>query len=139
MSPFAENSMVRAALTPRPPAYQHCKVWLEEHFEIYGDKAPNKNEIHLSITSKLELYECYLKFMLISQLEKVTYNVFVNILNALFPNVKQRPWVDVPGKCSICYLIDRLRKTSEEREVQHHLGLAHNMHRGGFFMLEREK
>jgi hypothetical protein len=131
--------MVRAALTPRPPAYQLCKIWLEEHFEIYGDKAPNKEEVHLSVTSKRELYDSYKLSMQKSKLELVTYSVFVNIWNALFPNVKQRPWVDVPGKCSTCYLIDRMRKTAEDREVQYHLGLAHNLHRGGFFMLEREK
>jgi hypothetical protein len=136
---LVETNVVRAALTPRPPAYQHCKIWLEQHFDMYGDKAPNKDEVHLSVTSKGALYKDYEQFMQSSQLEKVTYTAFVNIWNALFPNVKQRPWVDVPGKCSTCYLIDRMRKTSEDREVQYHLGLAHSLHRGGFFMLEREK
>ena len=53
--------------------------------------------------------------------------------------MKSRPWVDVPGKFSTCYLIDRMRKTATDEEVQRNLGLAHQLHRGGLFMLEREK
>lgn len=130
--------MVRAALTPHPSSYQYCVIWLEEHFDMYGDKAPNKEEIHLSVTTKRSLYENYKSYMNIREMEVMTYSGFVNVWNALFPHVKQRPWVDVPGKCSTCYLIDRMRKTAKDREIQYHLGLAHNLHRGGFSCRARE-
>jgi hypothetical protein len=129
--------MVRCALTPFP--HRSCVTWLENHFEVYGDKAPNKHEIQLSVTMKKEVFQLYEREQHNQGLESVQYNIFVNLWASLFPNVKSRPWVDVPGKCSTCYIIDRLRKTSEEKEVQRHIGLAHQMHRGGLFMLEREK
>jgi hypothetical protein len=45
--------MVRSALVPSNQ--QFCSVWLENHFTIYGDKAPNKLEIQLSVNSKKEI------------------------------------------------------------------------------------
>jgi hypothetical protein len=129
--------MVRSAITPFQE--RACVIWLENHFEVFGDKAPNKHEIQLSVSIKKEVFEMYEEEQNKFGLESVKYNTFVNLWGTLFPNVKSRPWVDVPGKCSTCYIIDRLRKTAEEREVQRHVGLAHQMHRGGLFMLEREK
>lgn len=131
--------MVRCALTPSSTVQQQCVIWLENHFNIFGDKAPNKDEVHLSVMTKKGVYESYHTEMQRSGLKTVQYNIFVNLWNSLFPHVSPRPWVDVPGKCSTCYRIDRMRKTAEDREVQYHLGLAHQLHRGGYFMLEREK
>ena len=129
--------MVRMSLTPFPD--RGCVAWLANHFEIYGDKLPNKHEIQLSVNVKKEIFEKYEKEQQLNGLESVQYNKFVNLWVTLFPNVKSSPWVDVPGKCNTCYVIDRLRRTAEDREVQRHVGLAHQMHRGGLFMLERDK
>jgi hypothetical protein len=49
--------MVRSALVPSNQ--QFCSVWLENHFTIYGDKAPNKLEIQLSVNSKKEIYKLF--------------------------------------------------------------------------------
>jgi hypothetical protein len=131
-----DEDMVRCALTPR--SQQACVVWLENHFEVYGDKAPNRLATHISAVTKKDVYSSYMEESG-GYDDVVSYSTFINLWNCLFPNVKSRPWVDVPGKCNTCYLIDDQRKSATDREVQRHLGLAHQLHRGGFFMLEREK
>ena len=76
--------MLRSCLMPL--SHQPTAIWLENHFEIYGDKAPNKEEIQLSVKLKKEVFEIYVREMTCSQFE--TYNVFVNIWNSLFFHVK---------------------------------------------------
>ena len=75
-----------------PLTHQPTAIWLENHFDIYGDKAPNKEEIQLSVNLKKEVFEIYVREMTCSQFEPILqYNVFVNVLNSLFPHVKSRP------------------------------------------------
>jgi hypothetical protein len=114
-------------------------VWLDNHFLIYGDKAPNKLEIQVSVNTKKEIYEVFAAEASTNDIKPVGYNTFVNLWNAQFPNVIARPWVDVPGKCNTCYLIDREKGKATDKEVIRHLGIVHQLHRGGLFMLEREK
>jgi hypothetical protein len=45
----------------------------------------------------------------------------------------------VPGKCKICGEIDRIRKTKHHLVYQTACKEAHQLHRGGMFMLERQK
>jgi hypothetical protein len=45
----------------------------------------------------------------------------------------------LPGKCDICYEIDTLRRSSQDKETQEQLNIAHHLHRGGMFNLERLK
>ena len=53
--------------------------------------------------------------------------------------MKPRPSENVSGKCNTCYLIDREKGKATDQEVVRHLGIAHQLHRGGLYMLEREK
>ena len=53
--------------------------------------------------------------------------------------MKSRPSVNVPGKCNTCYLIHQEISKAIDQEVVRHLGIAHQLHRGGLYMLEREK
>lgn len=43
------------------------------------------------------------------------------------------------GKCDTCYEIDKMRRTSNCAETQKQLKVAHHLHRGGLFNLERLK
>ena len=129
--------MVRSALVPK--YQQFCSVWLDNHFSIYGDKAPNRDEVQLSVNSKKEIFKMFDADAKKNSIHSVGYNTFVNLWNAQFPRVKSRPWVNVPGKCNTCYLIDREKGKATDQEVVRHLGIAHQLHRGGLYMLEREK
>jgi hypothetical protein len=51
--------MVRSALVPKDQ--QFCSVWLDNHFSIYGDKAPNKDEVQLSVNSKKRFLKCLMQ------------------------------------------------------------------------------
>ena len=130
--------MVRSALVPKDQ--QFCSVWLDNHFSfIYGDKAPNRDEVQLSVNSKKEIFKMFDADAKKNSIHSVGYNTFVNLWNAKFPRVKSRPWVNVSGKCNTCYLIDREKGKATDQEVVRHLGIAHQLHRGGLYMLEREK
>jgi len=129
--------MVRSALVPKDQ--QFCSVWLDNHFSIYGDKAPNRDEVQLSVNSKKEIFKMFDADAKKNSIHSVGYNTFVNLWDAQFPRVKSRPWVNVPGKCNTCYLIDREKNKATDQEVVRHLGIAHQLHRGGLYMLEREK
>jgi len=79
----------------------------------------------------------------------------------IFPRYINRPWCDLPGtfatydlcpfcilyistyslpgKCDICYEIDTLRRSSQDKETQEQLNIANHLYRGGMFNLERLK
>jgi hypothetical protein len=120
---------------------QLCSLWLENYFEKYGDSAPNRDEVHLLIMQRKDLYKRYVHELSSASLPQntVSESRFLQLWDVLFPKCINRPWCDIPGKCDICYEIDRLRRTSEDSIVQKHLKDAHHLHRGGMFMLERNE
>lgn len=131
--------MVRASLTPLAERQQFASLWLEDHFDKYGDHSPNSDEIHLHIMQRSELYGQYCDDQLKTNSDVVDYPRFLQLWSVLFPKCRSRPWCDIPGKCNVCYEIDRLRRSEEDRVVQEMLQKAHQMHRGGLFMLERNE
>jgi len=136
-----DQKQIRAALTPLADTQQFATIWLEHYFETYGDQAPNRDETHLMIMQKTDLYNLYKHEMDTSNPPRpiVSKTRFNSLWNVLFPKCRCRPWCDIPGKCDICYEIDRLRRTEEDSIVQEKLKEAHHMHRGGMFMLERHE
>ena len=133
--------MVRSAFCPLAESQQFAVNWMENYFDTYGDKAPNRDEIHLLIMQKADVYKLYAhEFQNSSPPRKViSYSRFLGLWNALFPKCINRPWCDIPGKCDICYEIDKQRRTSEDAVVQEKLREAHHIHRGGMIMLERQE
>ena len=75
--------MVRSALVPKDQ--QFCSVWLDNHFSIYGDKAPNRDEVQLSVNSKKESFKMFDADAKKNSIHSVGYNTFVNLWNAQFP------------------------------------------------------
>lgn len=131
--------MVRAALTPLAEKQQYCQLWLEEYFNICGDNVPNEDEIRISISEKKDVYEKYKSDFDKASIATVDEKTFGNLWNVLFPNCVIRTYVDIPGKCSTCYHIDRLRREVSDEKVQRKLSEAHHLHRGGLFMRERQE
>lgn len=131
--------IIRAALTPMSNAQQMATSWLESYFANYGDPAPNRDEIHLLVMNKSDLYRQYTEEMkrLDPGQARIDRARFLQLWAVLFPRCINRPWCDIPGKCDVCYDIDRLKRTSEDSHVQKKLKDAHALHRGGLFMLER--
>jgi len=136
-----DPKMIRAAITPYAETQMMCSIWLENYFEKYGDKAPNRDETHLLIMQKNDLFKSYIHEFSNSNPPRsvVSESKFIELWNVLYPTCVSRPWCDIPGKCDICYEIDRLRRSSEESIVQEKLKEAHHLHRGGMFMLERNE
>ena len=134
--------MLIAAHTPLAETQQMCVLWLEGYFEKYGDQAPNRDETHLQIMQKMDLYEQYVRDTIRQSGQDgrvVPYSRFIILSATVFPSCITRPWCDIPGKCDICYRIDKLRRTSEDAIVQEKLKECHHLHRAGMFMLERNE
>ena len=134
-------SMSRSALTPLPDRQGVCVAWLNNYFETYGDKAPNAFDIKVAITFKKDLYTAYKKLCNTNRQEFVTYSRFCELWAVLFPYCHNRKWCNVPGKCNTCSHISDARNMTKYQNSfsQKMLQDAHAMHRGGFFMLERNK
>lgn len=132
-----DKDMIIAAQTPMSETQQICIHWMKNHFEICGDKSPNRDETHLIIMTKLEVYQTYEKQMADRNQKTVSSKLFNTLWRDLFPTCVARPWVDIPGKCSTCAYIDQMRRSSRSEVVQENLKKAFSLHRGGMFMLER--
>lgn len=64
---------------------------------------------------------------------------FLELWLVLFPRHRKRPFCNIPGKCSVCYEIDRQRRQENTTHVHRMLKDAHLLHRAGMFHLEREE
>mmetsp|Transcript_3798 Transcript_3798/g.5359 ORF Transcript_3798/g.5359 Transcript_3798/m.5359 type:complete len:878 (-) Transcript_3798:1152-3785(-) len=132
-----DESWVQAALSPSAEAQQYCIVWFQTYFNKFGDRAPNRYETYLLITAKRNVYHQYVEQFNRQCRAIVTESVFSNLWNTIFPRYINRPWCDIPGKCDCCYEIDTQRRSAQDFETQEQLKVAHHLHRGGMFNLER--
>jgi len=131
--------MIVSALCPRPDSQQKATIWIENYFDIFADKSPDSEEVQLSICYKKDVYAAY-KIETEEAMEApVQETLFRELWNCLFPHYLIRPWLDVPGKCEPCYIIDTERRSTKDKKVQEALRQCHHIHRGGMFMQERRR
>jgi len=131
-----DSDMVRAAITPSAECQRIAVKWMKEFFNIQGDHSPDSNDIMLQIMLNSNAYDKYCEFM--APRRCVSESKFKELWNVLFPHVQMRPSCDIPGKCNICYEIDRQRRQEHDAHTSIMLQEAHLLHRGGMFHLERE-
>jgi hypothetical protein len=137
--------MIRAGLTPLSDKQRTCAHWMQNYFKIYGDSDPGRDEVHLIILSRREVYQHYCRDMASQEAaleyprDPVSESRFYQLWHALFPLCVDRPWCDIPGKCKLCAEIDRLRRCEVFKVNQKSLKEVHHLHRCGMFMLERAK
>jgi len=129
--------MSRAAITPCSEAQQMAVAWLEDYAKRQGDDSPTKEEIHLASMRKTDIYLEYQAEFSGKFIDIVGLKKFLELWNAIFPQVLQRPYVSVCGKCETCFDIQNIRQTCKDSRVQWAAQRAHHLHRGGLFMLER--
>ena len=131
-----DSDMVRAAITPLAECQRIAVIWMKDFFNIQGDHSPDSNDIMLQIMLKSNAYDKYCESM--TPRRCVSESKFKELWNVLFPHVQMRPNCDIPGKCHICYEIDRQRRQEHDAHTSIMLQEAHLLHRGGMFHLERE-
>jgi hypothetical protein len=131
--------MTQAALTPMSSTQQDAVAWLKNYGESFGDFAPNSIDVALSASTKTEVYDDYTKDMLSFGECFISFKVFDELWRVIYPHYKLREWCSIPGKCDTCGEINRLRRTSTISAVREAAKQAHALHRGGFFMLERQQ
>lgn len=137
----ADKEMLRASISPAKSPESEAIVWMEGFFDTYGDVVPNADETIIPVMAKKDVWNKYMEEFngYRPPLPTVGYSRFINLWNALFPNVRKRPWCSIPGKCDTCWRIDKARKSAEDSYVLKALQAAHLLHRGGMFMLQRKK
>jgi hypothetical protein len=131
--------MIVAALCPHSDDQIKATTWIEEYFELFADKSPDSEEVQLAICFKKDVWRLYRKSRKQANEGFISYSLFVDLWNSLFPNYLIRPWLDVPGKCEVCYEIDTASRSTSDKAVQEALRQCHHMHRGGMFMQERRR
>ena len=130
--------MVRNAITPLAENQRQAVEWLKNYFDVYGDDSPNSEETLVQVMLKGDHYRHYVKDMATAGREVVGEPRFGELWNVLFPYCQRRSYCDQPGKCNVCYEIDKQRRTTTDRHHARMLKDAHLLHRGGMFMQERE-
>jgi hypothetical protein len=136
-----DDEMVTAAMAPSSNAELMCTIWLEKYFDLW-DRSPDSDLTYVQCMDKLEVYKEYKAVMdrlPTGETNAVGQSRFYKLWKALYPHCVKRPHCDIPGKCATCYAIDKLRRSSEDKQVHLQLKKAHVMHRGGLFMLERKR
>lgn len=133
-----DSSMIRNAITPLAEKQRQAVEWLKNYFDVYGDDSPNSEETLVQVMLKGDLYQHYLKDMVAAGREVVCQTRFGELWNVLFPFCQRRSYCDQPGKCSVCYEVDKQRRSTTDRHHAQMLKDVHLLHRGGMFMQERE-
>jgi hypothetical protein len=100
LSPFncpVDPMMCQAALCPLADNQQFATIWLENYFSAYGDCAPNREEVHLMIMQKKDLYKQYVgEFNKTQRSDQIiAQNRFNDLWNVLFPRSINRPWCSI--------------------------------------------
>lgn len=129
--------MILSSMCPGSEEQIIATTWIESYFEKFADKSPDSEEVQLAITYKKDVYKEYKAARVLANQEPIGHSLFNELWNALFPHYLVRPWLDVPGKCEVCYEIDTARRSTSDSYVQEALRQCHHMHRGGMFMQER--
>lgn len=140
--------MTRAALTRNNELHQRTIMWMRDYFMLHADACPNSLEWHLELCTKQDIWELYKREIQIEyqceqfdkgQQEYVTYDIFLSMWKTVFPYVKIRVYKQVSGKCWTCHRINEVRMNSENKSTLLAAKELHQLHRGGLYMLERQR
>ena len=134
----ADADFIQAALTPKSQIQQDAIAWLDDYGKTFGDQSPNSNDVAINVCTKKEVYDDYVRDMKSFNNPIVSISIFQDIWRTIFQNFKLREWVGIPGHCCTCDEIDTIRKQSLNKAVREAAKQAHLLHRGGFFMAERQ-
>lgn len=123
-----DNDMIVAAMIPFDEKFQYANTFLQQHFAVYGDSAPNQNLVQVSCPWRYDIFKDYQKHvdklnsdqnpmagLGLPLVEKLNFNEFTDFWASLYPNHVARKFVNVVGKCSTCYEIDKCRQSAVDR------------------------
>ena len=130
--------MVSQSLMPLSSNQHSAMTWLETYANDFGDHIPNENLIYLSMPTKRSVWRDYVYQMNEFGVPYLQESMFMALWNSIYPNFLIRPWVNVAGKCNTCYYIDAIRRQSKNPALLEAAKQAHQLHRGGLFIIERE-
>lgn len=134
------DKMIRAALTPMKSEIgeklifdkvAYALQWLERHLDNFADVSPNSDLVKVHSNTKEAIYLEYLNDRGVKKTGQfISRNKFLELWFIIFPNAKLTPWCNIPGKCNICYEIDKERRATTDDVKQKHLRDCHTIHRG---------
>lgn len=127
---------VAASVLPSGEGAVNCYVWLKEYFGNCGDDQPNRNQIHLDHTTKLEIYDEYVFDLRLAEHDDrslLSYSSFVNdVWNTCFPYVRIREYKACSGKCEMCCRLSILMRKHKTIEAMRDIRDLRALHRIDF-------
>ena len=119
---------------PNNPRALTLFAWLDDHFNMVGQVAPNGNDIELEPTPTDEIYEEYLFDLDVAGMRNdcLSKATFETMWAECFPHVKRHEYLAVGGKCHTCAALGIARKTHKQRSDREQLKMLHALHRSGY-------
>jgi hypothetical protein len=131
--------MVQCAMMPSTHEQLFLKQWFEEYFTMAGHSQPN--EAHVSKLHSMHEKDAYDAYKLYCKTKNEPYlasQTFCNAWNTLWPGYQPRPFSGITGHCPSCSNIEQAKDQYSDSEVRKLIQIAENIHRGGFYFLERD-
>lgn len=129
---LSNDSLARLMQTANEPGAKLCEAYLESHFKCIGDEIPNKDEIHIELCDKKEIYNEYVAFCLCKMggdVHILSESRFLHIWKQQYERVKIRRYKAVTGKCHTCAILSELRKKEHRPKMQQGITHLHALHR----------
>ena len=119
---------------PNNPSSLTLFAWLDDHFNMVGQVAPNGNDIELEPTPTDEIYDEYLFDLDVAGMSEdcLSKATFETMWAECFPHVKRHEYLAVGGKCHTCAALGIARKTHKQRADREQLKMLHSLHRSGY-------
>jgi hypothetical protein len=114
---------------------------MEDYFDKF-DFDPTSKQIHIDACFKRSIYEEYIRSRGVDrgcETSSLSEGQFKSMWSLLYDHVKIRQVKRVSGKCWTCAYINETMKKNKGDAILQACKELMIMHRGGLFMLEREK
>jgi hypothetical protein len=120
-----------SVLAPNTVKSKLAIQFLNEFFNLVGDKIPNLQEIHLDPIDKKEVWKEYRQEILQfeTEAELLKYSAFCALWDSAFPHVKIREYKAVTGKCVFCATLSKLRCSTKSPMMRFEISDLHVLHK----------
>ena len=110
---FHYKSFMNVEAVPDSEGSLVAVSWLSDYFDMVGEQQPDTFEINYDPINLSDIWTEYKDSPIVTDTtaEIVSYAQFTFLIRTVFPNVKQRAYKSVTGKCHIC---ERLRSLMKE-------------------------
>ena len=104
-----------------------CYQWMYRYFNSYGDHTPNKEEIHLEYIKAKVIWEEY--YDDVGEERGLQYAHFLHLWHTCFPYVRIREYKHCCGKCTTCFKLTEMRRSTKNVVLRDYVVTMYGLHR----------